>query len=200
MKRYYDVVIIGSGFGGSITAYRLAAAQKAAGKEVSVCVLERGKRFHRGEFPRDLGKPKDWWWKEGGSRGWKGLMEFRAFDHISVLVGSGVGGTSLIYLDVQIDAAATTGAADRFRLLDLAIYWGKQGSEPGVLNQDPYGRGGPPQVGCAYCGECFLGCNTHSKNTVDLNYLWLAQRLGAEVYSQHSVVKIEQNPAHDPIH
>jgi cholesterol oxidase len=255
MKRYYDVVIIGSGFGGSITAYRLAAAQKAAGKEVSVCVLERGKRFQRGEFPRDLGKPKDWWWQEGGAGGWKGLMEFRSFNNISVLVGSGVGGTSLIYLDVQIDAspstfgiedhlgqnrwprtvdwkkelpeyyrrvfdmlrpspipdpqlktrvlnaaAETTGAADRFRLLDLAIYWGKQGSERGVLNQDPYGRGGPPQIGCAYCGECFLGCNTHSKNTVDLNYLWLAQRAGVEVYSQHNVVKIEQNPAHDPIH
>jgi len=255
MQRYYDVVVIGSGFGGSITAYRLAAAQKAAGREVSVCVLERGKRFHRGEFPRDLGKPKDWWWREGGAGGWKGLMEYRAFNNISVLVGSGVGGTSLIYLDVQIDAFASTfeivdhlghkrwpglvdwskempeyyrrvfemlrpspipdpplktrvlnagaqaaGAAERFRLLDLAIYWGKQGSERGVLNPDPYGRDGPPQIGCAHCGECFLGCNTHSKNTVDLNYLWFAQKAGAEVYSQHNVVKIEQNPPDHPVH
>jgi cholesterol oxidase len=182
-------------------------------------------------------------------------MHARTFDEISVLVGSGVGGTSLIYLDVQIDAFPTSfdivdhaghkrwpdklawaeimpeyyrrvfemlrpspipepplkthalkagadaaGDADRFRLLDLAVYWGRQGSERGVLNQDPYGRGGPPQIGCAYCGECFLGCNTHSKNTLDLNYLWLAQRAGAEVYSQHNVVKIEQNPADHPVH
>jgi cholesterol oxidase len=255
MQRSYDVVVIGSGFGGSITACRLATAQRAAGRDVSVCVLERGKRYHRGEFPRDLRKPKDWWWRDEGSRGWKGLMEFRSFENISVLVASGVGGTSLIYLDVQIDAFSSTfdivdhsgqqrwpcsvnwheempgyyrrvfdmlrpspipdptlktrvlkagaeaaGAGDRFKLLDLAIYWGQQGSEKGVLHPDPYGRGGPPQIGCAYCGECFLGCNTHSKNTVDLNYLWFAQRAGAEVYSQHHVVKIQRNSPDHPVH
>lgn len=265
MKRYYDVVVIGSGFGGSITTYRLAEAQKKAGKEVSVCVLERGKRYHMGEFPRDLSKPKDWWWRDGGRGGWKGPMEFRSFDNISVLVGSGVGGTSLLYLDVQIDAfkstfdikgpegqrrwpsairgkppedpqgnglenmlpyyqrvfdmlrpspipepplktvalkAAADGGrvSDRFRLLNLAIYWGKNGSEKGVLNEDPYGRGGPPQIGCAYCGECFIGCNTHFKNTLDLNYLWFAAKAGAEIYSQHKVVKIEQNPDDHPVH
>lgn len=108
MKQYYDVVIIGSGFGGSITACRLAEAQKKAGKDVSVCVIERGKRYHMGEFPRNLSKPKDWWWHNRGKEGWKGLLEFRSFNNISVLVGSGVGGTSLVYLDVQIDAFKST--------------------------------------------------------------------------------------------
>jgi len=265
MKQYYDVVIIGSGFGGSITACRLAEAQKEKGKEVSVCVLERGKRYNMGEFPREVAKPKDWWWRKGGKCGWKGLMEFRSFENISVLVGSGVGGTSLVYLDVQINAFESTfdiigpegqrrwpsairgcspevsegkgldnmlpyyqrvfemlrpspipdptlktralkagaegaGASDRFKLLDLAIYWGNNGSEKGVLNEDPYGRGGPPQIACSYCGECYIGCNTHSKNTLDLNYLWLAQKAGAEVYSQHKVVKIEQNPDDHTVH
>ena len=88
-------------------------------------------------------------------------------------------------------AAAGVGDAERFRLLDLAIYWGRNGSEPGVRNPDPYGWGGPPQYGCANCGECFIGCNTHSKNTLDLNYLWFAERAGAEVYSQHKVLSIE---------
>jgi len=245
MKPVYDVVIIGSGFGGSIPAMRLAQAQQAAGKPVSVCVLEKGKRYNLGEFPRDFGKPKDWFWRHEGEQGWRGLIDFRSFHNISVACASGVGGTSLIYLDVQIEAfdsdfeivtdgrrrwpsripdwkaelapyyrrmeqmlcpspipepnlknralkagAAAIGAADRFQLLDLAIYWGRHGSEPGVLNPDPYSRGGPPQHGCANCGECFIGCNTHSKNTLDLNYLWLAERAGAEVYSQHTVLGI----------
>jgi cholesterol oxidase len=93
-----------------------------------------------------------------------------------------------------------TGAGDRFKLLDLAIYWGKDGSEKGVLRDDPYGHGGPPQMGCQYCGECFIGCNTHSKNTMDLTYLWLAERDGAEVYSQHKVVTLEQNRTDHPVH
>jgi len=63
MKGSYDVVIIGSGFGGSIPAFRIARAQQAAGKPVSVCVLEKGKRYNLGEFPRDLGRPKEWFWR-----------------------------------------------------------------------------------------------------------------------------------------
>lgn len=255
MQQFYDVVVIGSGFGGSIVACRLAQHQAAAGKKVSVCVLERGKRYHMGEFPRDLARPKDWWWRDAGKCGWTGLIEFRTFKNISAVVGSGVGGTSLIYANVQIDAfdstfdiegpegkkrwpesvdwrnemprhyakvaemlrpspvrdpalktlalrqaASGVGQSERFRLLDLAIFWGRKGSERGVLSDDPYGRGGPPQVGCDYCGECVIGCNTHSKNTVDLNYLWLAQKAGAEVYSQHKVVSIEQNPHNHPYH
>ena len=57
MKAAYDVVIIGSGFGGSIPAMRLAQAQQSAGKLVSVCVLEKGKRYNLGEFPRRFTKP-----------------------------------------------------------------------------------------------------------------------------------------------
>ena len=224
MKRYYDVVIVGSGFGGSISACRLARAVKPDGTPVSVCVLERGKRYNRGEFPRDLAHTKDWWWQNNGRGGWKGLLEFRAFNNASILCASGVGGTSLVYLDVQIEAFPSTfeasdaagrrwptleagrkwkeelqpyyrmvdqalrptpipdptsktralkaaaeaiGEGHRFRLLDLAIYWGDRG----VLAADPYGDGGPPQAGCRYCGECYIGCNTHSKNTMDLTYL-----------------------------
>jgi cholesterol oxidase len=246
MKAAYEVVIIGSGFGGSIPALRLARAQQATGKPVSVCVLEKGKRYHLGEFPRDIDKPKDWWWRHEGEKGWRGLIDFRQFHNISVACASGVGGTSLIYLDVQINAfdsvfemgtgegrprwpqsvpdwkselapyyrhveqmlhpspmpepalktralqagAAAIGDAARFHLVDLAVYWGQNGSQPGVLNADPYGWGGPPQFACSNCGECFIGCNTHSKNTLDLNYLWFAERAGAEVYSQHKVLSI----------
>lgn len=245
MKLAYDVVIIGSGFGGAIPAYRIARAQRAAGQDVSVCVLERGRRYHMREFPRNVARRKDWWWKHEGRRGWTGLFDYREFENIAVMSGSGVGGTSLVYLDVQLDAfesgfdvgiaensprwpqsvdwrtelphyyellahmlrptpipeptlktrvlqeaARTAAFADRFKLLDLAIYWGEEGGTRGVLANDPYQRGGPPQYSCAHCGECFIGCNTHSKNTLDLNYLWLAENAGAEVYSQHRVVSI----------
>ncbi len=186
--------------------------------------LERGKRYHRGEFPRDLARTKDWFWRGGGRKGWRGLLEFRSFDGISVLCGSGVGGTSLVYADVQLDAFTTilrnprwpksvdwtrempgyyrrivemlhpspmaepplktlalkaaadgVGAGERFSLVPLAVYWGQNGSQPGVLENDPYGYGGPPQMACQNCGECFIGCNTHSKNTMDLTYLWQAR-------------------------
>ena len=249
MKTSYDYVIIGSGFGGSVTAYRIATARANAGQDASVCVLERGKRYNMGEFSRDFGWARNWWWRHEGRRGWRGLFEFHLGDKISIVCGAGVGGTSLVYLDVQLDAFATTfdivgpegrrrwpesvnwaaempryyalmkemmrpspipdpplkalalqeaargaGLAGRFRLVDLAVFWGKHGSERGVLFQDPYDRKGPPQAACQYCGECFIGCNTHSKNTVDLNFLWFAERAGAEVYSQHRVSKIEPRP------
>lgn len=248
LKQAYDIVIIGSGFGGSVMACRLAQAKRAAGKNPSLCVLERGKRYHRGEFPRDLAKTKDWYWRGDGQDGWSGLLDFRSFDGVDLLCAAGVGGTSLIYLDVQLDAFATTfqnprwpksvdwtnvmpgyyqrifemlhptpipdpplkvvamkagadsiGAVDRFKLVPLAVYWGRNGSQAGVLDNDPYERGGPPQVACQNCGECYIGCNTHSKNTMDLTYLWLAERAGAEVYSQHHVSWIEPNPSHHPV-
>jgi cholesterol oxidase len=256
MKAAYEYVIIGSGFGGAIAACRIAEAQRAAGRPASVCVLERGKRYGLGEFPRDFSHSRSWLWCEGGHDGWTGLFDYRSFPNIGVITGSGVGGTSLVYLDVQLEAFASTfevrdpvnghrrwpetvnwveempeyydrltqmlrptaipeppmkafaleaaarglGEADRFRLLPLAIYWGREGSERGVLNTDPYVRGGPPQYGCQYCGECYIGCNIHSKNTLDLNYLWLAERAGAEVYSLHNVVRIEPNAPGDRLH
>jgi cholesterol oxidase len=255
MRAAYDYVIIGSGFGGAIAACRIAEAQRAAGRPVSVCVLERGKRYGLGEFPRDFSNSRNWFWCEGGRNGWTGLFDYRSFPNIGVITGSGVGGTSLVYLDVQLEAFGSTfdaagpdgrrrwpghidwaqvmpgyydrvtdmlqptaipeppmksyaleaaaralGHADRFRLLPLAIYWGREGSERGVLNPDPYRRGGPPQYGCAYCGECYIGCNIHSKNTLDLNYLWLAERAGAEVYSLHNVVRIEPNASAHAVH
>ena len=102
MKPVYDFVIIGSGFGGSVLAYRLATAHR------SVCVLERGKRYNRGEFPRDFARPKDFFFRDEGRNGWHGIFDFRAGANLSVLCGNGVGGTSLVYLDVQVDAFRST--------------------------------------------------------------------------------------------
>lgn len=249
MKPAYDFVIIGSGFGGSVSAYRLTKEQLRLGKPASVCVLERGKRYQRGQFPRDLGRPRDFRFKNEGRDGYQGIFDIRTGDQISVLCGAGVGGGSLVYLDVQVNAFPSTfdivdaegrkrwpstvdwhaempgyyarmesmmrpspipdpplktialreaargaGMPERFKLLDLAVFWGRHGGERGVIFDDPYQRGGPPQGACQMCGECFLGCNTHSKNTLDLNYLWFAERAGAEVFAQHRATRIEPRP------
>ena len=249
MKSSYDTVIVGSGFGGSVMACRLARSRREEGERPSICVLERGRRYNMGEFPRDIWRVRDWWWYGQGRGGWNGLWEYRDLGDMGVGMAAGVGGTSLVYLDVQIDAFDTTwdfvgpegkhrwprsvawrsempqyytrveqmlrpspipcaplkaralqqgaqsvGDGDRFRLLDLAVYWGRRG----VWDPDPYDRGGPPQVGCDLCGECYIGCNSHSKNTVDLNYLWMAQQAGAEVYSLHNVLNIKPNGPDHP--
>ena len=92
----YDAVIIGSGFGGSVSALRLAQAKKR------VAVLERGGRWNAGEFPRD---PKDgdrvfWRWPNRPSS--RGLYDLRFFSSLGAIVASGVGGGSLVYANINI--------------------------------------------------------------------------------------------------
>ena len=58
MRSSYDAVVIGSGFGGAVAGCRLAQAK------LSVAILERGRRYRRGEFPRDWNNPaKGWLWR-----------------------------------------------------------------------------------------------------------------------------------------
>ena len=94
----YDIVIIGSGYGGAITAARLATANWA-GPKPSLCILERGKEWLPGQFPDDL---------KAGARALRGptnplgLHEIRFGLDIAVWQGSGLGGTSLINANVAI--------------------------------------------------------------------------------------------------
>ena len=84
MEQVYDVVVVGSGFGGAITATRLAQAGR------SVCVLERGRRWDRREFPRSIGQVADHaMWRDGHSYG---FVEYRVFRTMDVIQGAGVGG------------------------------------------------------------------------------------------------------------
>jgi cholesterol oxidase len=97
MKAKYDVVIIGSGFGGAITACRLAQAGR------SVCLLERGKRWNRTDFPRSPGELSHSFWHEGKSHG---FLEYKCFRRVDVIQGCGVGGGSLHYFNVHLRAPA----------------------------------------------------------------------------------------------
>src|SRR5439155_6373199 len=95
MKAAYDVVVVGSGFGGAITGCRLAEAGR------SVCILERGKRWGKTEFPRSTGEVAKSFWVQNESLG---FLEYNAFRRIDVIRGSGVGGGSLHYFNVHLRA------------------------------------------------------------------------------------------------
>lgn len=223
MREAYDVVVIGSGFGGAINACRLAQAGR------SVCLLERGKRWGKKDFPRTTGQVARSFWNHKDF----GLLDYRIFKRIDVLQASGVGGGSLVYFNVHKRAAEeifaqprwpqniTRAALDPFydrakemleaqplmppadldmprrteaflaatekagspgELVDICVYTGPERLNP---------HGGVPQSGCVYCGNCMLGCHVHAKNTLDLNYIPLAEQNGAEVYPLHSVERIE---------
>src|ERR1700730_16835043 len=83
---HFDAVIVGSGFGGSINALRLAQAGK------SVLVLERGKRYRPGEFPRDVTEVNNIFWRYPARPESQGLFDVRFLSGIATVVASGVGG------------------------------------------------------------------------------------------------------------
>ncbi len=99
IKRAYDVVVVGSGYGGGVAASRLARAGQ------SVCVIEKGKEFLTGAFPSRLPELRRELQLNGaklrsGSR--TGLFDFRLGADIHVLVGCGLGGGSLINAAVAL--------------------------------------------------------------------------------------------------
>ncbi len=98
MKPSYDAVVIGSGFGGAVLACRLAQSRR------SVCVLERGNHHPFSSFPQSLVEAKDAIWDKKKKR--FGYLEYRAFPHVDVIQGSGVGGGSLHYFGVSLRAPA----------------------------------------------------------------------------------------------
>lgn len=93
MREQYDVVVIGSGFGGAVTATRLAQAGR------SVCVLERGRRWDKSEFPRSIGQVKSAMWRDNQSYG---FIEYKVFGRMDVIQGAAVGGGSLHYFNVHL--------------------------------------------------------------------------------------------------
>src|SRR5881397_2740753 len=103
IKPHYEVVVIGSGYGGGISASRMARAGR------SVCLLERGKEFQPGEYPDTEWEVFEQFQVDTpaghvGSR--TGLYDLRQNPHINVFTGCGLGGTSLVNANVSLKADA----------------------------------------------------------------------------------------------
>jgi len=91
--------------------------------------------------------------------------------------------------DEHLRAAATAlGAAETFGPVPLGIHFG---DGPGRRSPDPFFDGrGPERTGCLLCGGCLAGCPYGAKNTLDLNYLHLAERRGVRILPEHEAIAI----------
>lgn len=82
------------------------------------------------------------------------------------------------------DIAKELGKEETFKPTPVAIFFG----EPGQTVADPFFDGdGPERAGCVHCGGCMVGCRHNAKNTLDKNYLYLAEKWGAEIRPQANV-------------
>ena len=232
----YDWVVVGSGFGGSVSALRLTE------KGYRVAVLEAGRRFADDEFASSTWNLRRFLWAP--VLGLRGIMRMYVFKDVVILAGAGVGGGSLVFANTLyepgrefFDAAEwrelgdwagtlaphyaeakrmlgasrvpfRTDADDLLRLVgermgvgdsyarpEVSVYFGDGDDAPAG---DPYfGGEGPARTPCTRCGSCMIGCRVGAKNTLVKNYLWFAERGGAEVRSERTVKEIRALGAGD---
>jgi cholesterol oxidase len=89
------------------------------------------------------------------------------------------------------ELADRMGVSDTYHRTPVGVFFGKAGQTV----PDPYfGGEGPDKVGCTHCGSCMVGCRVGAKNTLDRNYLYLAEKNGAVVHPDRQVTDLEQLP------
>jgi cholesterol oxidase len=230
----FDVVIIGSGFGGAVTACRLAMAG------AKVLVLERGRRWGLTTYPRAATDP--WVYEHTEPQKHNGWLDLRIYKGMTIIQGAGVGGGSLCYSSVILkakpelfaegwpqeityhellpyynkveemlgvqpipnsqhtrryqflqEAAQKAGYGDRFFSVPLALSfdpeWNYNLPDPISPKHskkfiNPQGQ---EQGTCVHLGNCDVGCDVKAKNTLDFNYIPLAEKHGAQVRPLHMV-------------
>jgi len=232
MNYDYDVLVVGSGFGGSVTALR------ATEKGYRVGVLEAGRRFDTKSLPKTSWQLRKFLWAP--AFGLRGIQRITPLKDVAVLSGAGVGGGSLVYANTLYEPLAPfyvdrqwghitdwraelapfydqakrmlgvnevpadtppdeymkrlaekMGVADTYHRTPVGVWFGK----PGERVPDPYfGGEGPDKVGCTSCGSCMVGCRVGAKNTLDRNYLYLAEKNGAKVHPDTQVTDLEPLP------
>ncbi len=107
LNEYYDAIVIGSGYGGGIAASRLSRMKRGDGSKLSVCLLERGREIQTGEYPDTLleaGKEFQIDLPQKHIGDLTGLFNLYANKDMNVMVGCGLGGTSLINANVSLKA------------------------------------------------------------------------------------------------
>lgn len=226
---HYDVIVIGSGFGGSV------AAMRAAEKGYSVGVMESGKRWPDDKIAQTSWNVRKFLWQPEFEM--FGVQRIEVLDDVLILSGAGVGGGSHVYANTLyvpprrfFDAPEWAGIADwadelapyidqarrmfgvvrvpymptdvdrhmhrvavdmgignTFNRAPVGVYFGT----PDVEADDPYFGGvGPRRRGCVNCGDCMIGCGRNAKNKLTVNYLYLAEKLGAVVHELHEVYEV----------
>lgn len=77
---------------------------------------------------------------------------------------------------------------DTFHMNEVGVFFG----QPGVTIPDPYfGGAGPERTGCTFCGACMIGCPVGGKNSLAKNYLYFAEKLGAQIVPETEVVGVQ---------
>ncbi len=241
----FDWLVIGSGFGGSVSALRLAE------KGYSVGVLKCGRRFADHEFPKSTADLKRYFWNP--RLGMKGIFRLTTFKDVSVVSGCGVGGGSLGYActlyvppkqffedrqwadmrDWEADLAPhyaeaqrmlgvvenphddpadqllrelgeELGVGDTYKHTPVGIYFGERAGEGGASAGDEasvgdpfFGGEGPDRTPCHLCGRCMVGCVHGAKNTLVKNYLYFAEKRGARVMPERTVIDVRPLGAAD---
>jgi len=98
----------------------------------------------------------------------------------------GIGNSDKVLREVGLDLRGE----ETFHINDVGVFFG----EPGETVQDPYFEGkGPDRTGCTLCGACMIGCPVGAKNTLDLNYLYLAEKAGAEIIPDTEAIGVRPN-------
>ena len=228
----HDVLIVGSGFGGSVSALRLTE------KGYRVGVIEAGKRWTKDTMPRSNWNVKRFLWFP--KLGLHGFQRLTLLKDVFILSGAAVGGGSVVYANtlyrplaaywtdplwahltdwrdellphydqaermlgatptpfetnadhVLKEVGRRLGVEETFHPTNVGVWFG----EPDERVPDPYfGGEGPDRVGCIRCGGCMVGCRFEAKNSLDHNYLYLAEKNGAEILAEREVVDLRELP------
>jgi len=229
----FDFIVIGSGFGGSVSALRLVE------KGYRVAVMEMGRRWTPDNLPRTSWSIHRWVWRP--NLGLRGFFNMRFFRHATIFHGCAVGGGSITYASTLLPppekvwetgswtgladwkaemprhyetaarmlgvtenkilgpadhllkkVAAKVGSGHTFYSSQVGIFQAAEGKEGGKTFPDPFfGGEGPQRTTCIQCGGCMMGCRHGAKNTLDLGYLYLAEKYGARVFPETRVVNVK---------